>query len=521
MRVKNKPASPQTAPGLAPGLRRYLYFTAATTGAAIMIVEILGAKMLSPYLGTSHFVWTAQIAVTLVALACGYYLGGKLVDRSSNLGKLYAGILAAGLYLAVTVAVREPVAYACLKYDLAAGSLLASTFLFFVPLCLLAMVGPFLIRVLTMSVQSVGGNVGRLTAISTLGSFVGTILIGYVLIPLLPNSKTMYFTALALMLLAATYFFGVRRGKDHRATTVILILLFAGVGYLGVASDHWRGRDTTEVFRANSNFGLLQVIEDTSGHRLYLNDYLTQNTYDTNTQWSTSMFTYMLHGLAKVYTTNIEDVLCIGMGIGIVPMEFVREGARVDVAEINPDVVPLARDYFGLKPELLNLALTDGRYFLNQTKKQYDAVILDAFLGDSSPSHLMSREAFASMRRVLRSEGVLVINTFAVLEGENDFFGASLFKTLQSVFTSVIIHSGRNTLYVASMKPELRFVRQPDYNQVHPRALGDVRDAYTRLREPHPDHGIVLTDDYNPVEFYDAANREQTRKHLAESARPR
>ena len=57
---------------------RYLYFTAAVTGAAIMIVEILGAKMLAPYFGASHFVWTAQIATTLVALAAGYYIGGRL-----------------------------------------------------------------------------------------------------------------------------------------------------------------------------------------------------------------------------------------------------------------------------------------------------------------------------------------------------------------------------------------------------------------------------------------------------------
>jgi spermidine synthase len=219
-----------------------------------------------------------------------------------------------------------------------------------------------------------------------------------------------------------------------------------------------------------------------------------------------------------VYTTNIEDVLCIGMGIGIVPMQFVRDGTRVDVAEINPAVVPMARDYFGLEPEKLNLALTDGRYFLNQTQKQYDAVILDAFLGDSSPSHLMTREAFASIRRVLRPGGVLVINTFAVIEGEHDFFGASLFKTLQSVFPGVLIHSGPrgNTLFVASSKPELRFVRQPDFSEVHPQALEDVRAAYLRLREPHPDHGRVLTDDYNPVEFYDAVNREETRKNLAQ-----
>ena len=64
------------------GLHRFLLFTAAVTGASIMIVEILGAKMLAPYVGTSHFVWTAQIGVTLVALALGYFVGGRIADRS-------------------------------------------------------------------------------------------------------------------------------------------------------------------------------------------------------------------------------------------------------------------------------------------------------------------------------------------------------------------------------------------------------------------------------------------------------
>ena len=67
---------------LSEGKRRFLYFTACMTGAVILIVEILGAKMLSPYLGTSHFVWTAQIAVTLVALSVGYFVGGWVVDRT-------------------------------------------------------------------------------------------------------------------------------------------------------------------------------------------------------------------------------------------------------------------------------------------------------------------------------------------------------------------------------------------------------------------------------------------------------
>src|SRR6476659_2288813 len=136
---------PGETKGMSKGLRRFLYFTAATTGAAILVVEILGAKMLSPYVGTSHFVWTAQITVTLISLALGYYLGGVMVDRSPRLDRLFFCILFAAFYLAVSVLAVKQVAYTFLEQNLALGALLSSAALFFVPLTLLAAVGPFLI----------------------------------------------------------------------------------------------------------------------------------------------------------------------------------------------------------------------------------------------------------------------------------------------------------------------------------------------------------------------------------------
>src|SRR5262249_4633113 len=114
LKTKRPPPAAPAEPAIAGGLRRYLYFTAARTGAAIMIVEILGAKMLAPYVGLSHFVWTAQIAVTLVALACGYYAGGRLADRSQKVALLYGAILAAAACLLLAVLICEPVAYWCL-----------------------------------------------------------------------------------------------------------------------------------------------------------------------------------------------------------------------------------------------------------------------------------------------------------------------------------------------------------------------------------------------------------------------
>ena len=522
--MQKKPVQvPAPAAGLAPRLRRYLYWTAAVTGMAIMIVEILGAKMLAPYVGTSHFVWTAQIAVTLMALAAGYYAGGRLVDRTQNLGRLYGAILAAAVYLCLTVLIVEPVAFWCLDFKLALGSLLASAILFFIPLALLAMTGPFFVRVLTSSVNSVGGNVGRLTAISTLGSFLGTMLIGYVLIPFLPNSVTMGLTSALLMLVAAGYFF--MWGRNHRPAIPVVIALLAGLvtGYAGVAKDRQaRVPGTVTVFRGNSNFGQLLVLDRPGGtYRYYLNDLLTQNIYDTETRQGTAMFTYMLHGLARAYTPELKDALCIGLGAGIVPRELLRDGAKVDVVEINPAVVRVAGDFFDCPVDKLNLTIGDGRQFVNQCAKKYDAIILDAFLGDSSPSHLMTKEAFSAMRGALKSNGVLVINTFGDFEPGHDFFTASLDRTLKRVFHSVRIHaaSSGNVLFVASDQRELTIFHPPDFDAVHPACRDLVKDAFAGTPEPDPRSGIVLTDDYNPVEFYDAANREHLRRLLAESVR--
>lgn len=522
------PAAPEpVATALPAGLRTFLYLTAGLTGAAVMIVEILGAKMLAPYVGTSHFVWTAQIAVTMVALAVGYYLGGRLVGAGlPRLGRLYGAIALAAAFLALTVAIKEPVVYAVLALPLAASSLLASVFLFFVPLCLLAVTGPFVVRVITRAVSEVGGNVGRLTAVSTVGSFLGTVAIGYVLIPLLPNSVTMYGTAAVLAVIAIVYFAGWAR-KASPGVAAVAVIAAAGLvaGGFGIGGGRLSTADAEEVFRANSNFGLLQVAQVRDRpYRLFLTDYLIQNTYDAGQDRSISMFTYMLEGLARAYTPRLQRVLCIGMGMGIVPRDLARSGVSVDVVEINPDIVPVAERFFNLDPSKFHrLVFGDGRYFLNRTPEKYDAVILDAFIGDSSPSHLMSREAFQAVRRVLTPDGVLVMNTFADITPPRDFMAASLLRTLSDVFPSVRVHGivGGNTLFVASPRASLEILNPPSFAEVHPDALSDVRQSFAGTLSINASHGILLTDDYNPVEYYDAANREKFRRSLALSMRGR
>ncbi len=516
MPAKEKKSAPSEP--LAVGLQRFLYLTAAINGAAILIVEILGAKMLSPYFGTSHFVWTAQIAVTLVSLAVGYWFGGRLVDKSPDLRRLYWCMLIAALYLAATVPLVKPVSFAALKSGLATGSIVAALFLFFVPLTLLAITGPFLVRIMIRSMDASGSVVGRISAISTFGSVAGTLLIAYVLIPLLPYSMTMFVTAGLLAVLTLVYHL-VWASRKLMGPVVVSILMLP-VMVLGARTgvggrlDGWN-----ELARSNSNFGLLQVLErEDGGLRWYLNDLLLQNTYDPGRKQSASLFTHMLHDLAVAYSPEVNRVLCIGMGVGIVPMQFAREGREVGVIEINPAILPLAERYFGFDSTLLKLNIGDGRHFVHTLPDaQYDAVILDAFLGDSSPSHLMTREAFADIRRVLKPEGVLVINSFCSFEPGKDFMAASLDKTLKNVFASVIIHAtgSGNVFYVASDQSPLIMHHRPNVNDAHPQIRLSMQAALAGIMQPAEASGIVLTDDYNPVEYHDAANREEFRRGLA------
>jgi spermidine synthase len=509
---------------LTPGLRRYLYGTAAVAGAAIMIVEILGAKMLAPFLGTSHFVWTAQIAVTLLALAAGYYAGGWWADRSPRLGRVYGAILLAGVYLCGTILVIRPLAYWCLDFRLAIGSLLASTLLYFVPLSLLATVGPYFVRVVTVSLSNVGGNVGRLAAIGTLGSFAGTLLIGYVLIPVFPNTFTMYLVSALLFLVAGVYFLVWERGSKRRLTAAAVgVATGLAAGFLGVrAEGRLPGPGTMELYRSNSNFGILQVVdEEATGYRYLLNDYLVQNTYDPIRRQSVSLFTYMLHELARSYTPELRSALCIGLGVGIVPTQFVEAGIEVTAVEINPPVVDIARAYFDCPVDRFHVVIGDGRHYLHRATNRYDTIILDAFLGDSSPTHLMTREAFEAMRHILRPDGTLVINCFADFAPGRDFFAASLDRTLREVFRSVRIHGAGqgNVFYVASDRDELRALREPRFDEMHPVVRRQARSAFATLLRADPREGIVLTDRFNPVEFHDAHNREQIRRQLARTMR--
>ena len=171
-------------------------------------------------------------------------------------------------------------------------------------------------------------------------------------------------------------------------------------------------------------------------------DGLIQGGIDVNNGLSVYEYSYLLERLPYSINPAGRSCLVIGLGAGVVPMWYDRQGIRTDVVDIDPAVVDIARRFFGFNISG-DVFLSDARYYLSATDRRYDYVVLDVFNGDTTPGHILSREALTLVRDRMTERGVLAINLIGSLTGEN-LMTASVVKTLHTVFPEVDVYSGGN-----------------------------------------------------------------------------
>mgnify|MGYP005832766041 CR=1 FL=1 len=175
------------------------------TGWGMMGLEILGGRALQTDFGSQIHVWGSIIGVFLLSLAAGYFAGGKLSLRVVHPRVLAATISASGLLVLAIPFVRREVSGSIAEDfdDGAWGCLLAATALFFLPTTLLGVVSPYAIRLTARRVASVGDRAGQLYAVSTVGSFLGTIVTSFYLIVWMGTDKILWAEGLGLLAVGA------------------------------------------------------------------------------------------------------------------------------------------------------------------------------------------------------------------------------------------------------------------------------------------------------------------------------
>jgi spermidine synthase len=381
-------------------------------GAGTLATEIAASRLLAPYFGSSTIVWANIIGLILVYLSLGYWLGGKVADRRPDPRVLGGMIVVAAVAIAATPFVARPVLDVALRgldsvsVGAVVGSFFAALGLFAIPVTLLGAVSPFAIRLALEEVREAGTVAGRLYALSTVGSIVGTFLSAIVTIPLVGTQRTMLGSA-ALLLLAAALLLGTRW---QLLTLIAVGLLFVPAGRIKASSGL--------LFETESPYQYVQIVERSDGSRaLKLNEGVAvhsvwyPNSVLTGGEWDMFLVVPPLLG------RPVERMLVIGNAGGTIARAYgeLYPTVRIDGVEIDPEVSEAGRRFLGLgdNPNL-TVITADGRPYMEVTDERYDLIVVDAYRQPYIPFYLATKEFFQAAREHLRPGGVLALNVAAV-----------------------------------------------------------------------------------------------------------
>jgi predicted membrane-bound spermidine synthase len=488
-------------------MKRYiLEIVVFCTGAVVMVLEIVGSRIMAPYLGNSLIVWTSLIGIILACLSFGYWWGGRLADKNANSTQLANLILLAAIFTALIAWYKTPVLSILGSYfsNIQFASVIGALALFGLPSILLGTVAPYAIVLKLNKVDQAGATSGRLYAISTVGSIVGTFAAGFFLIAFFGVTKILFLLALVLLFASAL----LRYPKINKLTLILVAALLVSIYVSGVLNA-FAAAEGTVVIDTQYNHVIVQdgFNKDNKPAR-----YLVTNIGEAQSgifldSPNELVFDYTYYYRLADHFTFVNKGLMLGGAGYTYPRDFLREhsNATIDVVEIDPGMTKIAKQYFELKNnERITIYHQDGRIFLNQNNKKYDAIYMDAFSAHYMlPPHLTTKEAVQKMSDSLEPNGVVIVNTVSALSNDKSSFLKAEYRTYKEVFPQVYLFpvSGINDRNVIQnvMIVALKSIEPVKFKSNNPK-IQELLD--NRLTSELPSDLPVLTDELAPVEYY-------------------
>ncbi|HEY1162686.1 MAG TPA: fused MFS/spermidine synthase, partial [Candidatus Dormibacteraeota bacterium] len=492
-----------------PRARRLLLPLVFVSGMASLGVEFGASRLLAPYFGTSLYVWGVLIGLILIYLSAGYVIGGRLADRFPRDDYLFQITAWAGLWIGLIPLVSYPILLASqqgfkdLSVGLVAGTLLAVVLLFAVPVILLGCVSPFAIRLLLKNVETGGNTAGRVYALSTAGSILGTFLPVFWFIPTYGTRPTLEGFGLALVLISIAGLWPRRKAFALFALAVILAWIFLPSGIKPPQVGKL-------LYEKESAYHYIQVVQVGTKTELILNEgQAVHSIYDSQSLVTGGPWDYFLiaDSFRPAQTTEPapKDVAILGLAGGTAARQYTAAfGSGVDITgvEIDPEILNVAKKYFHLDEPNVHPVVDDARYWLDTHAGQYDVVVVDAYRQPYIPFHLTTREFFSEVRGHLRPGGVAVVNAGRTASDYRlvDAIASTMAAVYPSVFL-VDVPEFANTLVYGSTQPttladvehNLGLISEPLAKDVASSAIGE---GNLRVSEYHSQ---VYTDDLAPV----------------------
>jgi spermidine synthase len=498
-------------------MRYYLYLTTFFAGLTSLAVEMTSSRLLERTFGMTNLVWASIIGLILIYLALGYLIGGKIADRHPSQKVFYQLLIWASVTTLLIPVISRPIlqiaseAFDNLQTGALIGSFVSVMLIMVIPITLLGTASPFAIRLIARQNKDLGTTAGKLYAISTFGSFIGTFLPILLLIPTIGTYRS-FIVIGGMMLIVSLVGLGLSSGWRMALLyiwTLFLIPLLLLFGFSGP------DRNTPGlVYEAESAYNYIQVTERDSNTFLRLNDGQgIQSVYNPDQigfqgPWDFVMVAPFFNP-APYAIADIKNLAIVGLagGTTVRQINLVFGKIPIDGYELDPKIIEVARQYFGMNQSNLNVILQDGRWGLAHSKDIYSVISIDAYRPPYIPWHLTTVEFFQIVRQHLTPDGVMVINVART--PDNRDLVNSLTATIQEVFPSIYIvdvPKTWNTMIYATVQPTVKsnLAANLDYLTVSanadPLLLDTIQLALDNLRPAQPST-LIFTDDYAPVEW--------------------
>jgi spermidine synthase len=506
--------------------RLMLFCISFYSGLGTMAFEMVLGRALVPYFGGTIYTWGALIAVFLIGMSLGFFAGGQLADRYPRVAAVGVSLAACGVLILVTPLLSEPLCLALLDAieDVRYGAFVAAIALAFLPAAFFAAVSPVAVRLVLEDVAHSGSTVGLMSALNTIGSIVGTVGTSFVLVPMM-GSRAIFITLGLATLAAGAGLLLLDRRKAMVAAAAPAVLAAAFIGLLGAPAPAGAQPAT---LGAMSPDGVLESVESEynnifvvkRGRHVYMNfgyrgSHYVESVYDLLDTGSLPAEYTRYMTLAMLYAKKVERGAFVGLGGGRTASYLVNSfpAFKLEIAELDPEVIRLAKKYFGVaEGERLKISAQDGRVFLVRSKSAYDIVFLDAYRGPFVPFHLLTKEYFELVKKRLAPGGVVAQN----VEPSTMILDSAI-VTIGSVFKNVDTYdAGGNVVVIAydgEKVPDAELRKRAAALAAANKLRYDPLELLKAKKAITPDKSAkVLTDDFAPVEMLKTIRRHNERR---------
>ena len=498
-------------------MRRYLYTGVFFAGCASLAVELSASRLLGNYFGSSNLVWAAIIGLVLIYLSAGYTLGGKWADRSPEYKTFFSILMWASFFIGLVPLASRPIlraasqAFDQMRTAELFGSFVSVLLLFSLPITLLGTASPFAIRLALEEKESAGRTAGRIYAISTLGSFIGTFLPVLVLIPAIGTYRT--FVVISAMLMVPAWI-GLWRTVGLMSAlkflwmpAVLIAATFYGLSGIDKIANN-------VIYEGESAYNYIQVQETNDYHILRLNEgQCVHSIYHPTIKnfhgyWEQVLVAPFFYPPAD-HPQEVSRIAILGLAAGTIANQAaeVFPNAAIDGFEIDPEIIDVGYALFDMNRTNLTVFVEDARWGISRSDNLFDIISVDAFRPPYIPWHLTTREFFKEIHGHLTEKGTLVINVARIFNDRR--LVNALYMTIRSVFPSVYVVDIPDTLN--SMIFATKKHTEKDNLISNYILLSETEDPSVLLlntleiailnQQPAPQAGPIFTDDLAPVEW--------------------